>query len=232
MTKTIMFVCFVVLIGCASRAGKDVCSVADDCLGGELCGTEGQCVAFRSLQGPLVTVTAPAASSVTGATYVFTGTTSDPAGIATLTLAGIGVTSTDAFATWSIAMPLTVGANAIPLHAEDFVGKVVDQSLNVTRLDAEGPVITWNPFSVDTGAGIPLNGTVTDATGVSAVMITVSGFFGRGISSAYSATVTGNTWSAVGPPHMSDCQVSVSAEDVLGNVSSTESRDCTPAALQ
>ena len=136
MTKTTALACFFLLAACVQKANE--CHDDGDCLGGELCAT-GQCESFSSLVGPVVTVTQPTAGGVTGATYMFAGTIIDPTGIMTLTLAGIDVTATnEGFATWQVVVPLVLGSNTIPIHAEDGAGKTLDRSVTWCAWTARG----------------------------------------------------------------------------------------------
>lgn len=64
----------------------------------------------------------PAGGLTDDTTIVVRGTAASPQGVSGVTVAGVAATSNDGFATWAAAVPLALGANALPVVATTTVG--------------------------------------------------------------------------------------------------------------
>ncbi len=80
---------------------------------------------FPPPAGDVTRVFPPFGGSTEASTIVVRGTAASVDGIAGVDVAGVAATSSDQFATWSAAVPLTVGGNPIAVTATTGIGGVV-----------------------------------------------------------------------------------------------------------
>ena len=153
---------------------------------------------------------------------LFGGTMSDAApssGIASVTVVvgGQTLTATLASSTWRVTVPqaLADGTYNVQLTAVDNAGNSTTTTVvGGLIIDTVKPVVTVKPLVTNNNKPT-LSGTVSDAapsSGIASVSLLVNG-------QTFSATVTGNTWTAAVPAALPDgaYDVQVTAADRAGN---------------
>ena len=91
-------------------------------------------------------LTFPPPSSLTNdSTIVVTGTASDANGVADVSVNGVPATTTDGFAHWQAAVPLTNGANTLTVAASDALGATDPDAAQAT-IERRPPLDT--PFGI------------------------------------------------------------------------------------
>jgi hypothetical protein len=161
--------------------------------------------------GPLLSVTSPTEGQVvTTSPITLQGTSSDPSGVASVTVNGTQAVGTT---TWTRSEPLAVGANNFLVQARDTVGNISSLTRHVTYQpppapDTQPPTVAITSHTngqVLTTSAATLQGTAGDNVGVTGV--TVNGLAATG-TSAWSRALT----LAAGPNSFT-----VRAVDAAGN---------------
>lgn len=91
------------------------------------------------LTPPLLNTSIPAATDQT--TVTVTGTATDLQGIASVTINGAGVTTTDGFANWTSIVPLVPGPNTLTVVATDLASLTTTTTLSIGRYNDSGPPV-------------------------------------------------------------------------------------------
>lgn len=161
--------------------------------------------------GPLLSVTSPTEGQVvTTSPITLQGTSSDPSGVASVTVNGTAAVGTTA---WTRSEPLAVGANNFLVQARDTVGNVSSLTRHVTYqpppvADTQPPTLAITSHTngqVLTISATTLQGTAGDNVGVTGV--TVNG-----------AAATGTTaWSKALTLALGSNSFTVRAVDAAGN---------------
>jgi hypothetical protein len=91
------------------------------------------------LTPPLLNTSIPAATDQT--TVTVTGTATDLQGIASVTINGAGVTTTNGFANWTSIVPLVPGPNTLTVVATDLASLTTTTTLSIGRYNDSGPPV-------------------------------------------------------------------------------------------
>ncbi len=170
---------------------------------------------------PTLAITTPTEGlAVTGATFTVTGTASDAnSGLASVSVsnnAGAAVVATMAEGgTWSAAVPLVIGANAITVTAIDNLGLQTQLTVNTTKADDIPPALNITaPIEAQavTGDSVTVTGTASDAnSGLAAVSVS------NNEGAAVAATIVeGGAWSATVAIAIGTNAITVTASDKQG----------------
>jgi hypothetical protein len=147
---------------------------------------------------PLVTVSFPPAHSFSDAdSLTVTGTATDArSDVASVKVNGVAATSTDGFATWQAAVPLTVGPNTLTVSAADSSGSEDPNAAEVevtVAADVSGNAVTFGD-----GYAIALNGNLAYVVDFDADQL-VEVNIDNGVSRIVSDSVIGNGPDIFGP---------------------------------
>jgi uncharacterized protein YfaP (DUF2135 family) len=172
-------------------------------------------VSLTTVTLPTLTVSTLADGSFTNqATVNVSGDASDPDGIQSVTVNGQAVT-VNADGSFSTALALVAGSNAITVVATDTTGSQQTESRSVTY-DPTAPVITVSSpadNSTTTQSFISVSGTVSET---STVFVTVNS------DSPQAAVMSGSDFSATANLVQGVNTIEIDATDLAGNVSSTK----------